>query len=127
MSEADLDQRTVIEYLWREYLVARQYKAGSGNELLKDVFGRKNTRRFGAPRWFVMVELGMGRDQGPNYFAVTHRLRRDNRKRARQFNVEDDRQLRASLPVLLKRTWGEEPVRKRRRRRKRVPTKGAAA
>jgi hypothetical protein len=117
MSEAESEQRRIIEQLFREYLIARQNTAGSGVELLGLVFGRKRRAVFGAPRWFVMLELGMRRDQGPSFFEVTRRLGRDNRKRKRQFSVEDERQLTASLPVVISRTWGEEPVRKRRRRR----------
>jgi hypothetical protein len=119
MGEHESIQREVIEQLWCEYLIARQYTAGSGRELIASVFGRKRRVRFGAPRWFVMVELGMGRDQGPSYFGVTRRLTRDNRKRVRLFEVEDEREAKASRPIVLSRSWGEAPAAKRRRRRRR--------
>jgi len=116
MSEAEFEHHAVVEQLWREYLVARQYTAGSGDELIANLFGRKARTRFGAPRWFVMVELGLGRGNGPSYFGVSRTLKRDNRRRKRLYEDRERRETEASQPKPVTKSCGRSSERDRRRR-----------
>lgn len=49
--------RRFLEALWLEYKITRQLSTGNGEQWVANWF---------MPRWFKMIELGFGRDEGPS-------------------------------------------------------------